>query len=76
MKANKNENNGEKGKEEFTKHAFDKAQEVASEGKSQQGETGEVKKEPGEKAKDDLFRAKEADKEWSSESDEYRRDNA
>ncbi|MFC4873225.1 hypothetical protein [Negadavirga shengliensis] len=61
---------------QFTDNAFEKAQALASEGKSgPEGEKG-AESIASEKARDDLFRAKEADKEWSSESDQYRRDNA
>lgn len=65
--------------ENFEDNSFQRAQEEARDGKEASGSKppSEKKSEKQlQKAKDDLMRAKEADKEWSSESDRFRRDNA
>ena len=66
---------GEKGKK-YEDNAFQDAQENARDGEAPKSKKNKKEEKPSEKAKDDLLRAKEADKEWSNESDQYRRDNA
>lgn len=69
--------NQDKQPENFKDNSFDEAQEEARDGKGpKSADSKKKKKSKEEKAKDDLMRAKEADKEWSSESDRFRRDNA
>ncbi len=60
--------------EKITDNAFEEAKKLASKGQTPKITIGSSKKS-SEKAKDDLFRAKEANKEWSNESDHYRRDD-
>lgn len=70
---------GKSDKDKFSDNPFEDAQDKASKGQSQSLSEKEAKKSgdsENSKAKDELFRAREAEKEWSSESDEYRRDNA
>jgi hypothetical protein len=55
-------------------NAFKKAQKEAQDGKGpNKPENKKAKKKPGEKAKDELFRGNQSEREWSSESEEYRR---
>lgn len=65
----------EKGKK-YEDNAFQDAQDEARDGEGPKSKKGKKEKKPSDKAKDDLRRAKDADKEWSHESDQYRRDNA
>ncbi|SHM78616.1 hypothetical protein SAMN04488057_103321 [Cyclobacterium lianum] len=73
MKTQDNKNRKE---EDFEDNSFDKAQEEAQDGKGPKTRKKEPEKKGDEKSRDELMRAKEADKEWSSESDKFRRDNA
>ncbi|MEX2513829.1 MAG: hypothetical protein WD398_13070 [Cyclobacteriaceae bacterium] len=73
--SNKNKKDGEEGKK-FQDNAFQDAQDDASDGEGQKSKKTPKGNKPSEKAKDNLRRAKDADKEWSSESDEFRKDNA
>ncbi|MEX0884121.1 MAG: hypothetical protein WDZ72_11665 [Cyclobacteriaceae bacterium] len=66
----------EENDKKYQDNAFQEAQENASDGKGPNRKKAQKEKKPSKKAKDELLRAKEADKEWSSESDEFRRDNA
>jgi hypothetical protein len=64
---------------DFEDNSFQRAQEEARDGKQAATDKPSSKKKSTEemkKAMDELMRAKEADKEWSSESDRFRRDNA
>ncbi|MDN3690683.1 hypothetical protein [Cyclobacterium jeungdonense] len=73
MKTKKNQDSQS---ENFEDNSFDEAQEEASDGKGPKSADSTKTKKSEKKAKDELMRAKEADKEWSSESDRFRRDNA
>ncbi len=58
--------------QKFDDNAFKKAQKEAQDGKGPKKKHPK-KEKPGEKAKDDLLRGNQSEREWSSESDEYRR---
>ncbi|MBD3631086.1 hypothetical protein [Cyclobacterium sp.] len=70
------QNKKNKKPENFEDNSFDKAQKEAQDGSGPKATKKLSKKEADQKSKDELMRAKEADKEWSSESDRFRRDNA
>ncbi|MFO7823563.1 MAG: hypothetical protein R6V72_06465 [Cyclobacterium sp.] len=72
----KNPKQKNKTTEDFEDNSFDRAQEEAQDGQGPKSKNKPSKKEADKKSKDDLMRAREADKEWSSESDQFRRDNA
>lgn len=60
--------------EKLDNNAFKKAQEDARDGEASSGSSKKKKKEkPSKKAKDELFRGNQSEREWSSESEEYRR---
>ncbi|WP_114752616.1 hypothetical protein [Pleomorphovibrio marinus] len=60
--------------EKLDDNAFKRAQEDARDGKaSTESDKKKKKANPSQKAKDELFRGNQSEREWSSESDEYRR---
>ena len=65
----------EKGKK-YEDKTFQDTQDNAADGKGPKSRKDKKEKKSSEKIKDDLLNAKEADKERSNESDQYRRDNA
>lgn len=73
METKKNQNSKP---ENFEDNSFEDAQDEARDGKGPISDNSVKNKKSEKKAKDELMRAKEADKEWSSESDRFRRDNA
>ncbi|AKP52835.1 hypothetical protein [Cyclobacterium amurskyense] len=72
-------NNKNNKHDDFQKNSFTEAQNEAEDGKASKKplKNVEVNDKKDEKAaKDKLYRAKNADKEVTSETDKYRRDNA
>ncbi len=60
----------------FDDNAFKRAQNEAQSGEApQKPKSLNEKTGPDKKAEDDLFRGNQSEREWSSESDEYRRES-
>ena len=73
MESNNNQNNQ---KENFENNSFIDAKEEAEDGKASKKPNPKAKENSENEAQDKLLRAKNAEKEMTSESDKYRRDNA
>ncbi|EPR70822.1 hypothetical protein [Cyclobacterium qasimii] len=71
-------NNQNNKQDDFQNNSFIEAQKEAEDGKAgkKSSKMVEEKSEAKAKAKDELMRAKNADKEVTTESEKYRRDNA
>jgi len=73
MKNNKKDNGSE---DNFQDNSFTRAQKEAEDGKAPKNTNQQEDENAKMKAKDKLMRAKNADKEVTTESEKYRRDNA
>jgi hypothetical protein len=73
MESNNNQNNR---KENFENNSFIDAKEEAEDGKVSKKPNSKAQENSEKEAEDNLFRAKNAEKELTTESDKYRRDNS
>jgi hypothetical protein len=73
MESKNNQNNP---KENFEDNSFIDAKDEAEDGKSTKKPNSKEKENSEKKAQDRLLRAKNAEKELTTETDQYRRDNS